>query len=60
MNTEIRQMIRDAGLRQWQVAQACGVTEGTFIVWLRKELPAERRTMILAAIDSLSQKNDRQ
>lgn len=55
MNADIREKIREAGLRQWQVAQACGVTEGTFIVWLRKELPAARRKMILDAIESLKQ-----
>ncbi len=53
MNADIRQMIKEAGLYQWQVAQACGVTEGTFIVWLRKELSATRKQMILEAIDSL-------
>ena len=54
MNKEIRDRIRIAGLKQWQVAKACGVTESTFIRWLRDELTEERRQAIFAAIDTLS------
>ncbi|MBQ6960157.1 MAG: hypothetical protein IJP78_04160 [Clostridia bacterium] len=54
MNQEIRQAIKAANLKQWQVAKACGVTEWTFIRWLRDELSEERRNAIFAAIESLS------
>ena len=53
MNQEIRQAIKAAGLKQWQVAKACGVNEYTFIRWLRDELSEERRNAIYRAIDSL-------
>ena len=55
MNQEIRQAIKAAGLKQWQVAKACGVNEYTFIRWLRDELSEERRNAIYRAIDSLQQ-----
>jgi len=54
MNQEIRQAIKVAGLKQWQVAKACGVNEYTFIRWLRDELSEERRNAIFKAIDTLS------
>ena len=54
MNCEIRQKIRMAGLKQWQVARQCGVNEYTFIRWLRYELSEDRKNMILKAIDDLS------
>ena len=54
VNQEIRQAIKAAGLKQWQVARACGVNEYTFIRWLRDELSEERRNAIFAAIEALS------
>ena len=54
MNQDIRMRIKSAGLKQWQVAQQCGVHEYTFIRWLRYELSDERRNTILKAIDALS------
>ena len=56
MNQEIRQAIKAAGLKQWQVAKACGVNEYTFIRWLRDELTEERRNAIFSAIEALSGK----
>ena len=54
MNHEIREAIKAAGLKHWQVAMACGVNEYTFIRWLRVELSEERRNAILRAIEALS------
>lgn len=52
MNQEIRQMIKTEGLKQWQVAKALGVTEYTFIRWLRDDLSEERRNAIYKAIEA--------
>lgn len=54
MNQEIRKRIKAAGLKQWQVARQCGVTEYTFIRWLRDELTEDRRNAIFKAIEALS------
>ena len=54
MNQEIRNAIKAAGVKQWQVAKQCGVTEYTFIRWLRDELSEERKKAIYAAIKALS------
>ena len=58
MNTEIKSMIREAGLHQWQIAKSLGVTAGTLTVWLRDEpLPENRRKMILDAIRKEAEKH---
>lgn len=53
MNQEIRDQIRAAGLKQWEVARKLGVAESTFIRWLRDELSEEQRTAISKAIEDL-------
>lgn len=53
MNQEIKAKIKEAGLKQWQVAQRCGVVESTLIRWLRFDLPEERRKAIYDAIEAL-------
>ena len=52
-NDEIRKAIDDAGLRYWQVAEELGVADTTFTKWLRKELPDEKRSQVMAAIEKL-------
>lgn len=52
MNKEIREAIRGAGLKQWQVAKLCGVSEWTFVRWLRDELSEDRRKAIYKAIEA--------
>ena len=54
MNQEIRQRIKAAGLKQWQVAKQCGATEFTFIRWLRDELTEDRKKAIYRAMETLS------
>lgn len=53
MNQDIRQMIKDAGLKQWQVAKKCGISEYTFIRWLREELETGKKAIICKAIHDL-------
>lgn len=56
MNTEIKELIRARGLKQWQVALALGVSERTLICWLRVELTDERKQRILDAINDLTER----
>ena len=53
-NKEIREAAKRAGIRLWQVSEACGVNDGNFSRKLRKELPQEEKQMILEIIDRLS------
>lgn len=54
MNQEIKQAIKAAGVKQWQVADKCGVSEFTFVRWLRYELTEERRKAIFEAIEAVT------
>lgn len=49
-NTDLRDEIRIANVRQWEVAEAVGVSEMTMVKWLRKELDDEKKTLIRQAI----------
>lgn len=50
-----KQIIRDSGVRQWQIAKAIGVSESTMVKILREEPDAEMRQKILQAIEQLKQ-----
>ena len=50
-NEAIRAAIRAAGLRQWAVADAYGLSDARFSVMLRHELDEEKRERVLAAIE---------
>jgi len=52
-NIEIRQAIAKKRLRFYEVANALGITCWTFSVWLRSELPQEKKEEILKVIDSM-------
>lgn len=53
-NADIRAAIKESSLCQYQVAEKIGVSEFTFIRWMRNELSDERKQRILAAIKELS------
>lgn len=55
-NMKIRAAFMAAGLRQWQVAAALGMSETHFSRKLRHELPQEESKKILRVIDELKNK----
>lgn len=52
-NKDIRKFITDSGLRQWQVAEAYGLSDTRFSVILRHELSDDKKKAILEAIKEL-------
>lgn len=56
-NKEIRRKIGAYGLKQWQVAEALGMSESVFSKKLRKELPNDEKKKILAVIEKLGKEN---
>ncbi|MGI6513508.1 MAG: LacI family DNA-binding transcriptional regulator [Syntrophomonadales bacterium] len=52
---DIKQAIRSAGVRQWQIAEAVGVSEFTLSRWLRRpeRLKPEQVAKIEAAIQKV-------
>ena len=53
-NKDIRDAARIAGVYLWQVAEAYGVTDGSFSRKLRKELPAAEKEKILGMIERIA------
>ena len=54
-NQEVRKAARVAGVPLWKVAAAIGVSEPTFMRWMRFPLPKEKETRIMEAISALGQ-----
>lgn len=50
-NIEIREAMRKALFPQWKLAELMGVCENTVNRWLRTELPADKKNMILQLIE---------
>ncbi|GGM39492.1 hypothetical protein GCM10011351_27070 [Paraliobacillus quinghaiensis] len=48
---EIKQMIKSSGLKQWQVAEFYGITEGNFSRLLRKDPTKQTVVNIKKAIE---------
>ena len=53
-NKDIRAAAAAAGVFLWQIAEAIGVTDGTFARKLRRELPDDEKAEILQVIQNLS------
>ena len=56
-NQDIRKKIRDAGLRNWQIADEMGIHDCTFCRWLRHEMNDEQKEHIRSAIEKLTKDN---
>ena len=52
-SNQIKQILKEKRIYQWEVAKALGITEFTLTRWLREDLPEDRATQILEAIDEL-------
>lgn len=53
-NVEVRRLAKEKNVRHWQIADEIGVSESTFVHWLRKELSDEKKEKIIAAIEKIS------
>ncbi len=57
-NQDIRREVAIAGLKLWQIADACGLSDSSFSRKLRKELPQEEKAKILRAIYDLKKEGE--
>lgn len=53
-NADVREAIKNSSLHQYEIAYAIGISEATLCVWLRRELPDDRKQLIYNAIQKLS------
>lgn len=59
-NLEIRREAAKNGLKLWEVAEACGMTDSTFSRKLRRELPSDQRDYVLSVIANLAERKEAQ
>ena len=45
-NKDLRDAIRIANVRQWEVAEAIGISEMSMVKWLRRELPVDKKMRV--------------
>lgn len=58
-NHEIREKMREKGIKQWEIADVLGISEFTLSRWLRKEILDSKRQRILEAIESIAKRKGR-
>ena len=57
-NLKVRLAAREAGVHQWEIAEALGISEGSFCRRMRHELPEAEQARILATIDEISRRRE--
>ncbi|MEY8413592.1 hypothetical protein AALB51_20450 [Lachnospiraceae bacterium 62-26] len=55
---EVKKLLSDEKIHQWQVASQLNVSESTLIRWLRVDLSKEHEVAILEAIEQLKAQKD--
>ena len=53
---QIKQILKEKRIYQWEVAKALGITEFTLTRWLREDISEERAAQIMEVIDVLLNK----
>ena len=56
-NKDLRDEMRIANVRQWEVADAIGVSEMTMGKWLRKELDDDKKALVREGIAKAAQQH---
>lgn len=54
---DVKKLLRDKQIRQWQLASELNVSESTILRWLRGNVSKAHETAILEAITKLSQRS---
>lgn len=57
-NMQIREKFKEAGVFQYEVADAMGISEPTLVRWLRKPLDEKRKKLVFEAIDAAKAKKE--
>lgn len=56
-NKDLRDEMRIANVRQWEVAEAIGISEMTMVKWLRRELDDSKKALVREGISKAVQHN---
>lgn len=56
-NKDLRDEMRIANIRQWEVAEAIGISEMTMVKWLRRELDDNKKSLVREGIVKAAQQH---
>lgn len=56
-NKDLRDEMRIANVRQWEVAEAIGISEMTMVKWLRRELDDRKKALIREGISKVARQH---
>lgn len=56
-NKDLRDEMRIANVRQWEVAEAIGISEMTMVKWLRRELDGSKKALIREGISKVARQH---
>ena len=56
-NEDLRNEFRIANVKQWEVADAIGISEMTMVKWLRRELDDSKKALIREGIRKAAQQH---
>ena len=56
-NKDLRDEMRIANVRQWEVAEAIGISEMTMVKWLRRELDDHKKALVREGIAKAAQQH---
>ena len=56
-NKDLRDEMRIANVRQWEVAEAIGISEMTMVKWLRRELDDKKKSRVREGIAKAEQQH---
>lgn len=53
-NLDIRSYAKEKGVKLWELAEHIGINPTTLTVWLRRELPEEKKIVMFEAIETIA------
>lgn len=56
-NKDLRDEMRIANVRQWEIAEAIGISEMTMVKWLRRELDDSKKALIREGISKVARQH---
>ena len=59
-NKDLRDSIKKAGVKYWQIADAMGISPDTFTRRMRHELTPEKKEAVLDAIETCKQNQEKE
>lgn len=56
-NKDLRDEMRIANVRQWEVAESIGISEMTMVKWLRRELDDSKKALVREGISKAARQH---